>query len=68
MGVHFNGNPRALFRTGDIINGKKLKKFTLLKVTVGNAGVTRSFNNAAQVVWLATFTDKSTAIIVTLVP
>ena len=30
-------------------------------------GVTRSFNNS-QVVWLATFTDKSTAIITTEVP
>ena len=64
----FTGNPRKLFRLGDTINGKKLAKFTLLKVTVGNLGVTRSFNNAAQVVWLAEFTDKSSAIIVTEVP
>ena len=64
----FTGTPRALFRTGDTINGKKLAKFTLLKVTVGNAGVTRSFNNTAQVVWLAAFSDKSTAIITTEVP
>ena len=64
----FDGKPRALFRTGDTINGKKLAKFTLLKATVGNAGVTRSFNNTAQVVWLATFTDKTTAIITTEVP
>ncbi len=64
----FTGTPRALFRTGDLINGKKLAKFTLLKVTVGSAGVTRSFNNTAQVVWLANFTDKSSAIIVTEVP
>ncbi len=64
----FDGEPRALFRTGDVINGKTLAKFTLLKVTVGNAGVTRSFNNTAQVVWLATFTDKTTAIVITEVP
>jgi hypothetical protein len=64
----FTGNPRVLFRTGDIINGKKLAKYTLLKTTVGNAGVTRSFNNVSQVVWLASFTDKSSAIITTEVP
>lgn len=64
----FTGNLRKLFRTGDTINGKKLAKFTLLKATVGNVGVTRSFNNAAQVVWLAEFTDKSSAIITTEVP
>ncbi len=64
----FDGKPRKLFRTGDTINGKTLAKFTLLKVTVGNMGVTRSFNNAAQVVWLATFTDKTSAIITTEVP
>lgn len=57
-----------MFVTGDIVNGKKLAKFALLKATVGNLGVTRSFNNAAQVVWLATFTDKTSAIIVTEVP
>ena len=64
----FTGAARVLFRTGDTIGGKKLAKFTLIKVTVGNAGVTRSFNNTALVVWLATFTDKSTAILTTQVP
>ena len=64
----FTAAPRLLFRTGDTIDGKKLAKFTLLKATVGNAGVTRSFNNNAQVVWLAEFTDKSSAIITTEVP
>jgi hypothetical protein len=57
-----------LAQLGDTINGKKLAKFTLLKVTVGNMGVTRSFNNNAQIVWLANFTDKSNAIITTEVP
>lgn len=67
----FTDTTRLLFRTGvpnAIITGKTLKSFTLLKATVGNAGVTRSFNDAAQVVWLATFTDKTTAIITTEVP
>jgi hypothetical protein len=58
----------VLFRTGDLLNGKPLKSYKLLNATVGNLGVTRSFNNAAQVVWLATFTDKTSAIIVTEVP
>jgi uncharacterized delta-60 repeat protein len=64
----FSGTPRVLFRTGDIINGKTLTAFSLLKVTVGNEGVTRSFNNNAQVAWLASFSDKTTAIVVTEVP
>jgi len=67
----FEDNIRTLFRTGvpnEIIAGKTLKRFTLLKASVGNVGVTRSFNDAAQVVWLATFTDKTTAIITTHVP
>jgi hypothetical protein len=64
----FEDNVRLLFRTGDTVNGKTLKSFTLLKATVGNTGVTRSINDAAQVVWLATFTDKGTAIITTEVP
>ena len=62
------GAPRLLFRTGDTIKGKKLAAFTLLKVTVGNAGVTRCFNNSAAVVWLATFTDKTSAIIRSKLP
>ena len=50
----FTSAPRLLFRTGDVIGGKKLKRFTLLKATVASLGVTRSFNDSAQVVWLAT--------------
>ena len=64
----FTSAPRLLFRTGDVIGGKKLKRFTLLKATVASLGVTRSFKDSAQVVWLATFTDKSTAIFTTEVP
>ncbi len=45
-----------------------LKSFTLLKATVGNLGITRGFNDTAEVVWLATFADKTTAIITTEVP
>jgi len=65
----FTGAPRVLFRVGDTIDGKTVKTFTLLKTLVGSTGVTRSFNDNARVVWLATFKeDKSQAIIVTEVP
>ncbi|MEQ1859324.1 MAG: choice-of-anchor tandem repeat NxxGxxAF-containing protein [Chthoniobacteraceae bacterium] len=67
----FNGAPRLLFRTGlpdEILLGKTLKSFTLLNATKGSMGVTRGYNAAQQVVWLATFTDKTTAIVVTEVP
>lgn len=74
--MDFSGKLRTLFRTGDQIDlgtpgspvMKIVKSFTLLNATVGSTGVTRSFNDAAQVVWLATFTDKSTAIVTTDVP
>ena len=50
------------------MTGKTLKSFTLLKTAVGSVGVTRSFNNAGQLVWLATFTDRTTALITTDIP
>jgi hypothetical protein len=62
------GAVRLLFRTGvpdAIIAGKTLKKFTLLNAS---KGVTRSFNDSGRVVWLATFADKTTAIVTTEVP
>jgi hypothetical protein len=66
--VDYTGAVRTLFRTGDTIGGKTLKSFSLLKVTPGNTGVTRSVNDDGQVIWLATFTDGTTAIITTEVP
>lgn len=60
-----------LFRTGipdAILPGKTLKSFTILQASVGSTGVTRSFNNQGQLVWLANFTDKTQAIITTNVP
>ncbi len=66
--VDYQGKLQHLFRTGETVNGKTLKSFTLLNATVGNSGVTRSFNDNAQVAWLATFTDASQAIITTNVP
>jgi hypothetical protein len=47
---------------------KTLKTFSLLKATAGSTGATRSFNGAGEVVWLATFTDRTEAIMVTKVP
>lgn len=75
--MDFTGKLRTLVRAGitqvDVGTPgapvlKTVKSFTLLKATVGSTGVTRSFNDAAQVVWLATFTDKTTAIVTTEVP
>lgn len=63
------GKIRTLFRTETVIEGKTLKTFTLLKATVGNTGVARSYNNKAKLTWLATFKeDSSQAIIVTELP
>ncbi len=67
----FLGQPRLLFRTGmpdAIVPGKTLKRFTLLNAAKGSTGVTRSFSDTQRVLWLATFTDKSQAIITTEVP
>jgi hypothetical protein len=69
--MDYGGVTRLLFRTGikdALIAGKTLKSFTLLKATVGSVGVTRSFNNVGQLVWLATFTDRTTALITTDIP
>ena len=71
--VDFEGTIRRLFGVTDQIDVgggtlKPLKSFTVLTPTVGNTGVTRSFNDAQQVTWRATFTDKTQAIITTQVP
>ena len=66
--VDFTGTLRTLFRTGDIIGGKSVKSFSLLKAATGTAGVTRSFNDTAQIAWIATFTDRTTAIVTTEIP
>jgi hypothetical protein len=64
----FVGQPRLLFREGDTINGKRLTKFTLLKSTSGNNGVTRSLSDRFRIAWIATFSDKSTALMTTEMP
>lgn len=67
-GMDGTGALHCLFREGDMIGGRKLKTHTVLKAVSGTPGVTRAWNDAGQVVWLATFTDGSTAIIKTQVP
>lgn len=67
-GMDSSGRLRSLFREGDMISGKQLKTHAVLKAVAGTPGVTRSWNDAGDVVWLATFTDGSSAIIKTRVP
>lgn len=67
----FEGQPRLLFRTGvanAVIPDKTLERFAILKASAGSTGSTRSFNNKAEIVWLATFADDSEAIVTTIVP
>lgn len=62
-GMDSNGNLTLLFQTGDGIGNKTMKSFTVLSAVAGSTGVTRSFNSVGTVVWLATFTDNTTAIV-----
>jgi hypothetical protein len=64
----FTGALRLLFRTGDVFVGRNVKNFTVLSAASGSKGVTRSFNASGQVVWRATFTDRSSAIVQTDIP
>ena len=66
--VDVDGFLRLLFRTKDVIGGKTVKSFIVLTAIPGSEGVTRSFNDQGQVVWHATFTDKTTAIVLTEIP
>jgi len=71
--LDFEGTIRRLFGVTDPIDVgggtmKPLKSFTILTPTVGNTGVTRSFNDAQQITWRATFADKTQALITTQVP
>jgi hypothetical protein len=57
--------PDTAFPDGDGIGNKTVKSFTMLSAVAGSTGVTRSFNSIGTVVWLATFTDNTTAIVAT---
>ncbi len=60
---------QLLFRNGVTkIDGQTVKRFTVLEPSKSLPGVTRSFNSDATVVWLADFTDGTSAIIRTTVP
>lgn len=66
--VDSTGALRLLVREGDIVGGKALKSFTALTGVSGSPGVTRSFNNAGQIIYHATFLDGSTALVTVQVP
>lgn len=73
-GVDFAGDLRLLFRAGvttidlGAAGTKTVKSFALLKALPGSAGVTRSFSDQQELVWLATFADHTQAIVRTVIP
>jgi hypothetical protein len=67
--VDNNGNLQLAARTGDTILGNKtISKLTFLPVSPSGAGQTRSFARNGDFAYLATFTDKSTAILNVVFP
>ncbi len=66
--VDSEGALRLLFREGGTVAGGIAKTIAVLHAVPGSPGVTRAFNNEAQVAWRATFTDGTSAIVVTQVP
>jgi hypothetical protein len=59
---------RCLIREGDTVEGKSVKSIQVLQATAGTPGVTRAFNAHTQIVWRASFADRTSAIILTTVP
>lgn len=67
--VDFQGTLHLLFQSGVTkIDGRTLRKFTLLNASPGSEGSTRSFNDDGFVVWRALFTDGKQAIVRTEIP
>jgi hypothetical protein len=66
--VDSKGVTRCLFREGDTIAGKTLKKFSFLQEVNGSHGVTRAFNENYGATWRAQFTDGSSAVMSTSIP
>ncbi len=65
------GALRLILRTGDTIDGRKLKSFMLLGAVSGSPGQRRAWTSSdaeARVVYRASFTDRSSAIVTTAVP
>jgi hypothetical protein len=62
------GTVREIVRTGDTVDGKKLKAITVLPAVTGSPGVTRSFTSTGEVIYRATFTDASQAVVTVMIP
>jgi hypothetical protein len=67
-GVDSAGVLRLLVREGDVVNGKVLRSFEVSNAAPGVAGVTRSFNNSRDIIFRATFTDRSHSILRLQIP
>lgn len=66
--VDANGLVRQLIRNGDQYGDSTLKKFSVLQPTSGSVGVTRQFSNTRSVVFLGSFSDKSTGVVQVGIP
>lgn len=62
------GALRLLVRKGDTVDGRTLVDFKVLRDVSGSPGQTRSFNAAGEVVYQATFSNDSQAIVRVSVP
>lgn len=62
------GTLRLIIREGGQINGKIVRSFTALTGVAGSTGVTRTFNNSGQIIYRATFTDFSQALVTVQLP
>jgi uncharacterized repeat protein (TIGR03803 family) len=59
---------RSVVREGDDLGGRQVKVIQALNAASGIQGSTRSFNAAQQLVWKGSFTDQTSAIVLTTVP
>ena len=66
--VNSAGTLSKIIREGDVIGGKTVSTVTVLSTVGGSAGVTHSFNSNGGVVSLVKFTDKTSAIISSIIP
>jgi hypothetical protein len=66
--VDNNGNVQLVARTGDIIGGKTVTGLSFLPALTDVTGNSRSFNASGDLVYIATFSDGSTAVIEVIFP
>jgi uncharacterized repeat protein (TIGR03803 family) len=59
---------RKVVREGDEVEGKQVKSIQALRAVNGIRGATRSFNSSRQLVWKGSFSDRTSAIVLTTVP